>query len=229
MPSDSTLPFSVAHGHAVALRTYARNVERGTVPTDTMSPSKVARLADEIAAAVEDMRDLAAEHEREVRAALQARIDKALALHRETKIYDECGHKHKMADDYTVPAGLHLIEEVGLTCEDGYQYSICRECCTDDGYQTETCVDNHEHGGSAACWPCPTHACLAGDTTPAAEVQIDTRDWVMLGETIIDDPEEYRLGIFVPHGALPEIIAAYLKANKITAPAAGDTTEVDDA
>lgn len=80
MPSDSTLPFSVAHGHAVALRTYARNVERGTVPTDTMSPSKVARLADEIAAAVEDMRDLAAEHEREVRAALQARIDAVRAV-----------------------------------------------------------------------------------------------------------------------------------------------------
>lgn len=95
-------------------------------------------------------------------AALQAHIDKALELHRESKIYDECGHKHKMADDYDVPAGLHLIEDVGLTCEDGYQYSICRECCTDDGYQTETCVDNHEHGGSAACWPCPTHACLAG-------------------------------------------------------------------
>jgi hypothetical protein len=78
-------------------------------------------------------------------AALRAVLDK----HSEFKIYDECGHQHREGDP-----GVLSIENVGLTCEDGYEYSICRECCTGGSgeYQTEDCA-SHDHN---RCWPCDT-------------------------------------------------------------------------
>lgn len=56
---------------------------------------------------------------------------------------------------------------------------------------------------------------LVPHTPPAQDVQIDTRPWVMAGETILDDPDEYRLDTFVRHDDLPEIITAYLAANNL--------------
>lgn len=76
-----------------------------------------------------------------------------LDLHNEFRIYGECGHQHTETGN-----GVLDVENVGLTCEDGYEYSICRSCCSDgDSYQTEQCVDTHKH----PCWPCPTHHVIA--------------------------------------------------------------------
>jgi hypothetical protein len=83
-------------------------------------------------------------------AALRARLDAVQHLHREFRIYDECGHRHTEEGN-----GVISVENVGLTCPDGYRYSICRECCTcGSDYQTEECATNHQH---ACCWPCDTH------------------------------------------------------------------------
>ncbi|MGW4127984.1 hypothetical protein [Amycolatopsis japonica] len=89
---------------------------------------------------------------------LQGRIDKALTLHTEFKIYDECGHKHTAED---VDAGRAInVPDVGYTCSDGYEYSICRHCCTgDSGFQSEEC-----EGHTRPCWPCSTVAALQSDS-----------------------------------------------------------------
>jgi len=64
-------------------------------------------------------------------------------------------------------------------------------------------------------------------TNTAAEIQIETREWVMRGEHIIDDPLEYTHDLFVRHDDLPEIIAAYLNANKIPERLAAKDTEIE--
>lgn len=88
--------------------------------------------------------------------ALRAVLD----LHKPFRIYDECGHNHAEGE-----AGVIEVEEIGLVCEDGYQYSICGECCADDVYQKEECGSDHHH----PCYPCPTVRAITsvlGDTTP---------------------------------------------------------------
>jgi hypothetical protein len=88
----------------------------------------------------------------------ESRIDAALALHSEFRIYGECDHQHNEDDP-----GVKSIENVGLTCEDGYEYSICRECCTSgSGYQSEDCAEHDR----VFCWPCETSAALKGETQP---------------------------------------------------------------
>ena len=83
----------------------------------------------------------------------QAALLAVLDLHNEFRIYGECGHRHTEAGNDVLD-----VENVGLTCEDGYQYSICRSCCADgDSSQAEQCVDTHEH----PCWTCPTHHAIA--------------------------------------------------------------------
>jgi hypothetical protein len=70
-----------------------------------------------------------------------ATIERIRLLHREHKIYDECGHKHTEADE-----GVRNISDVGLVCDEGYMYSVCHYCCTDSvGDQTEECVSEHDH------------------------------------------------------------------------------------
>lgn len=82
-------------------------------------------------------------------AGLRAALDAVNHLHRELRLYGECGHRHTGAGN-----GVISVENVGLTCADGYERSICRECCTGGSdYQTEECAANHEHN----CWPCRTH------------------------------------------------------------------------
>jgi hypothetical protein len=109
-----------------------------------------------IAHARTDVPDLLAEVDR-----LTAENGRARALHSEYKIYDECGHNHRYSEDGDLEPGVIEVEDVGLTCEDGLQYVICRECCTHGGRQgqTVTCVDDHDHG---VCWPCPTLQALGG-------------------------------------------------------------------
>lgn len=88
------------------------------------------------------------EHKAEI-ASLTKRVDAVSHLHREFRLYGECGHHHTEEGN-----GVISVENVGLTCADGYERSICRECCTSGSdYQTEECAANHEHN----CWPCRTH------------------------------------------------------------------------
>jgi hypothetical protein len=84
---------------------------------------------------------------------LAARVEKVLALHTECRFYDECGHSH--TDEEVARGEAHDIEEVGITCEEGYLYSVCRMCHTDDGRARE---DTDE--GS---WPCATVRLLDGE------------------------------------------------------------------
>lgn len=70
-------------------------------------------------------------------------LSAVVALHGEFRIFDECGHEHTEED---VKAGRAFnVSEVGYVCEDGYRYSICRECCRDGDYQTEDCATYHKH------------------------------------------------------------------------------------
>jgi hypothetical protein len=55
-------------------------------------------------------------------------------------------------------------------------------------------------------------------------VQIETREWVITGEQIIDDPDEFAGTVFVRHNDLPEIFAA-LRAAEQEAPLPADETE----
>lgn len=80
-----------------------------------------------------------------------------LGLHRAFRIFEECGHGHQFTENGRLPDGVLNVENVGLTCEDGYLYSICWCCCTEEsGYQSEDCGTDHPHEGPEACWPCPT-------------------------------------------------------------------------
>lgn len=89
----------------------------------------------------------------------QARLDKALALHREFKIYEPCGHDHDDGE-----AGTDFFAEVGNVCEDGYRYSICGFCCTDGSEQHEVCADHHmPEEKPNLCWPCQTRRVLKGE------------------------------------------------------------------
>lgn len=98
-------------------------------------------------------------------------IRTVLDVHRPLRIYDDCGHQpHEYAEDGSVPAGMVEIEGVGLVCEEGYQFSICSECCTGmDGYQSQHCESEHDHLGVQVamatngrwvarppCYPCGT-------------------------------------------------------------------------
>lgn len=62
--------------------------------------------------------------------------------HKEHRIYDECGHDHREGD----PGTVH-VWDVGICCEDGYLYSVCYACHTDDGEMTED-------GPWEQAWPC---------------------------------------------------------------------------
>ena len=102
---------------------------------------------------------------------LLAAVDAVLALHRPHRIYDECDHAHEDR------AGVIDCGEF-LTCEDSYMYSICRECCTLFGHQTEQCAGEHEHGRDDRI--CPTYravsAALEGDGTRLATPRGDDDD-----------------------------------------------------
>lgn len=105
------------------------------------------------------------------RAAVRAVLD----IHRVVRIFDECGHHHEYTEDGSVPDGLREISEIGLVCEEGYQFSICRECCTDpEGAQSQLCELEHDQLGVQVrmnnagawvvrepCWPCPTVRAIA--------------------------------------------------------------------
>lgn len=75
-----------------------------------------------------------------------------LDLHPPRRIYGPCGHDHQPGEP-----GTRDLDEVGTVCEDGYLYTVCGECCTNDYGQHSVCAE--EHGmvrDVAPCWPCPT-------------------------------------------------------------------------
>jgi hypothetical protein len=91
---------------------------------------------------------------------LRTKLDAVRELHRPFKIYDECGHNHHIDDGRRIYHGVIDIDEIGRTCDDGYQYAICWSCCTQrSGYQTEDCTGHH-HGPDVP--QCPTIAILDG-------------------------------------------------------------------
>jgi hypothetical protein len=88
--------------------------------------------------------------------------DRVRGLHTEFKIYTECSHR----DHGDGEPSVRLIPDVGYVCDEGYLYSVCRGCCTDDGYQREDCDDVHSTAGApdpSGCWPCPTIIALDGE------------------------------------------------------------------
>jgi hypothetical protein len=81
-------------------------------------------------------------------------IQRVRDRHSPMKIYTECGH-----NDGECPDPIE-VEEIGWTCQDGYMYSICRECCTENGQQTEVCATYHDHKNEPLC---PTRRDVDGD------------------------------------------------------------------
>lgn len=77
---------------------------------------------------------------------LRAKLDAVRELHHPFGIYDECGHNHEYLDGGNLREGVIEVKEVGLTCEEGLEYWVCRHCCTDRGWQTEHCTIYHYHG-----------------------------------------------------------------------------------
>jgi hypothetical protein len=89
--------------------------------------------------------------------AAEAAIERVRELHRPIGVWDECD-----CVDPEVGDGKHSdIDEVGVTCNK--IHDVCRTCCTDDGYQTETCCFTHDHTAPGACYPCPTIRAIDGD------------------------------------------------------------------
>lgn len=81
-------------------------------------------------------------------------LDAVVTVHEPHKIYDECEHEHAYDD----PAAIDLADFV--TCEEAYQYDICKACCTGgfDNDQTEDCATDHKHGPGK--FICPTMAAI---------------------------------------------------------------------
>jgi hypothetical protein len=112
----------------------------GCITYEHLMPEKSARWQT-----VGDIKALVRTHDNNKIADLEAKIARVRELHSEFKIYDPCAHKHIEAD---LDQGIaKYIEEVGLTCDDGYVFSVCWHCCTDSDYgMTLHCSDSHEHG-----------------------------------------------------------------------------------
>ena len=70
-------------------------------------------------------------------------VQHVLELHIPFKIYEECGHEHEEGE-----VGVVEVDDVGLTCEKGLLYTVCRECDTVDGLVHEFTDEG--------LWPCRT-------------------------------------------------------------------------
>lgn len=98
-------------------------------------------------------------------ASIAEQIRRVRALHTEFRIYTECGHVE--TEDHN--GDPFEIDDVGWVCQDGYLYSICRECCLHGGdNQIEECADSHYSYSSGkpdpdGCWPCRTIVALDGE------------------------------------------------------------------
>lgn len=87
---------------------------------------------------------------------LAEQVKRVREMHSAQPLYEECGHRHEKPD---ADLGVKDVRAVGLVCEDGYDYTVCRACCCDpDGDQSRECAENHDR----ECWPCPTIRILDG-------------------------------------------------------------------
>lgn len=123
---------ATASGTATAARTFPRRA------AEARHTRLVAHL-DALAAAATDPTALAA----------IAAVRSVAARHYPWNIYEECdcdpGHR-----DEDVGVGTVVdVAEVGPTCEDGFRYNICAECCTNETpwskEQLEDCANGHDH------------------------------------------------------------------------------------
>ena len=89
-------------------------------------------------------------------AAAEAAIARVRSLHKPFRLYDECGHDH----EYNEPGTRYIEELSNVTCEDGFLYEICDECCAHRGEQSKECLDDHDHGPGKPI--CATIAALDG-------------------------------------------------------------------
>jgi hypothetical protein len=92
------------------------------------------------------------------------RIEKVREIHTPWGIYTECGHEHTEAELEAEGSTVREIDLVGLVCEEGLMYRVCRACCVEpgwsEGFQTETCATKHLHTPDGPV--CPTVAALDG-------------------------------------------------------------------
>lgn len=54
------------------------------------------------------------------------------------------------------PEGIYPCDDF-VGCQHSIEKRCCRECCTENGDQTEWCAENHGAGwndGAVDCWPC---------------------------------------------------------------------------
>jgi hypothetical protein len=98
-------------------------------------------------------------------------IAKVREIHSPWGIYTECGHEHTEAELDDEASTVHEIDLVGLVCEEGLMYRVCRSCCVEpgwaEGFQTETCASKHTHTTDGPV--CLTTAALDGVEMPDAE------------------------------------------------------------
>jgi hypothetical protein len=130
------------------LRAEVEAARSGKTLFDALAHSLIRRILETPEEWVDTPGDVGLRLEATVRRALrgekvEAALAAVLAIHREHRIYDECGHKHSEGE-----AGVIDLEDVGLTCEAGYLYSVCYACETDEGVCRE---DSDEHP-----YPCST-------------------------------------------------------------------------
>lgn len=81
-------------------------------------------------------------------------LEAVLALHRRVGIYDDCE-----CDDKNTPEHEDIYE-IGVTCNKVYE--ICAACRRDDVYQSEECVNYHQHDTGE-------HYCPSGTVVAIAE------------------------------------------------------------
>lgn len=80
-------------------------------------------------------------------------------MHSPARIYDDCGHRHSLYEG----GEWAFVEGVGMVCQQGWQYTVCRCCCLDStGHQTEDCVVDHHHDRDSYC--ATVNALTSGDT-----------------------------------------------------------------
>lgn len=96
---------------------------------------------------------------------------KIRAIHTPWGIYTECGHEHT-DDEAADPAStVREVDLVGLVCDEGLLYRICKFCCVEpgsfEGFQTETCSTRHTHTPEGPV--CPSVAILDDVEMPDAD------------------------------------------------------------
>lgn len=89
----------------------------------------------------------------------EAKLAAIARQHAAYKIFEACGHDHEPKSLDEGLFGLYYVRKIGLVCDEGYQHSVCRECCIVDDEPSRHCQLFHDH----AEYLCPTDAILKGE------------------------------------------------------------------